>query len=403
MLYQLKKRINSPWILLLILGVMGSCKPESNNLELAKFLIDSIQSQSIPDARVEVFQISATSFNEKVLLKGKTTNINAIAKLDGHLRNQGVDFIDSITRLPDTALKGKTWGLVNLSVANIRYNPAHSAEMATQALMGTPVKVLQEQKGWFLIQTPDNYIAWTEEASIFQLTSEQMDSWKQSDRLIFLSDFGLIRESQEKNATPVSDIVAGSILAIDQPTNATGDYIAVRLPDGRRGFLQKPDIRNFREWCGQTTPDSLTLVNTAFDCLGRPYLWGGTSMKAFDCSGFTKSVFLKSGLILARDASQQVQQGSLVSRSEIWENLKAGDLLFFGRIATPELAEKATHVGMYIGNSEFIHCSGLVRINSLDSTRTNFKPYYLTNLLKAKRIIGSQDQPVSFNSHPWYN
>jgi gamma-D-glutamyl-L-lysine dipeptidyl-peptidase len=403
MLYQLKNRINSPWMLLLILGVMVSCKPKTNNLELAKFLIDSIQSQTIPDSRVEVFQISATTFNDRILLKGKTTNIDAIAKLDAHLRNQGVECIDSITRLPDPALKGKTWGLVNLSVANIRYTPAHSAEMATQALMGTPVKVLQEQKGWFLIQTPDNYIAWTEEASIVQLTSEQMDTWKQSDRLIFISDFGLLRESQEKNATPVSDIVTGSILAIDQDAKSVGEHIAVRLPDGRKGFVQESETRKFREWCDQTSPDSLALVKSAFYCMGRPYLWGGTSMKAFDCSGFTKSMYLSAGLILSRDASQQVLQGSLVARSDIWKNLKSGDLLFFGRIASPDLPEKATHVGMYIGDSEFIHCSGLVRINSLDSTRTNFKPYYLTNLLKVKRIIGSQEQPVSFRSHPWYN
>lgn len=402
MWYLLKTRISNPWIIFLILGMVGSCKPAPNNLEISRFIIDSIKSQAIADSRVEVFSITASYSGEGILLTGKTTNIEAVAKLEAQFKLQQVGYIDSIIRLPDLALGGKTWGLVTISVANMRYNPAHSAEMATQALMGTPVKVLQEENGWFLVQTPDNYIAWTESAGIAQLTQSQLDTWKTSDRLIYLADNGWILNNPGKTGHPVSDIVMGGILAIGQG-EVNGSFIPVELPDGRKGFINNSECRKYAVWSEQVISDSTALVNSAYNFLGRPYLWGGTSIKAFDCSGFTKSIYMLGGLILSRDASQQVLQGTEVPTGAIWKNLNSGDLLFFGRLATEEKPEKVSHVGMYIGDSEFIHCSGMVRVNSLDSARINFKPYYHTNLLHVKRIIGASNTPVSFISHPWYN
>ncbi len=390
----------------MICGIVVSCKPERNDLELTKFLIDSIQSQAIPDDRVEVFSIKATYVGDQILIKGKTTNSEALAKLDLALKHQQVEFIDSIIRLPDPALKGKIWGLVTLSVANLRSTPANSAEMATQALMVTPVKVLQEEDGWLLVQTPDEYIAWTQASSVVTLTQSELEKWKSSERLIYLADNCLIMNSPDKSALPVSDIVMGGILAAENGARGSGSYIPVKLPDGRTGFVLQADCKNFKLWGDEAAPDSTVLINSAFKLMGRPYLWGGTSTKGIDCSGFTKSIYMMGGLILSRDASQQVMQGLEVPLKAIWKELRSGDLLFFGRVATPELPEKVSHVGMYVGGSEFIHCSvsaGMVGVNSLDSMRTNFKPYYRTILLQVRRIIGGKAMPASFKSHDWYN
>lgn len=403
MWYLYKNSISKFFILLVFVGFVFSCKPDRNELELSKFLIDSIQSQSIPDSRIEVFSIKASYSAGGILLKGKTTNAGALMELRKMMQNQQVQIIDSIIILPDSALAGKTWGLVTVSVANLKSTPAHSAEMATQALMGTPVRVLQEENGWYLVQTPDRYIAWTESAGVAVLTSSQLDQWKSSDRVIFLSDNGLILVSPDHEAPPVSDIVAGGILNVIKSGNGTSLFITVQLPDGRKGFLSRKECKDFREWTGAVDPDSAALIRFARTQMGRPYLWGGTSVKGFDCSGFTKYIYQTGGLILSRDASQQVLQGMEVPRGAIWKDLKSGDLLFFGREATESLQERVSHVGMYIGGSEFIHCSGMVRVNSLDSTRVNYKPYYHTNLLYVKRIIGTPELPVSFASHPWYN
>jgi len=406
MWYQLKKRISSPGILLIIIGFAFSCRPERNNLELTKFLIDSIQSQAISDSRIEVFSIKASYSGNGILLKGKTTNSEALARLEAQLKVQQVEFTDSIIRLPDPALGEKTWGLVTVSVASLRSTPANSAELATQALMGTPVKVLQEENGWLLVQTPDTYIAWTQASGIVKLSKPELAKWKASERLIYLADNGLIINYADKGSLPVSDIVTGAILTADDSRKGGSSYTPVQLPDGRKGLVSSPDCTNFKSWSEQVSADSLALVKSAFNLMGRPYLWGGTSIKSFDCSGFTKCIYLTGGLILSRDASQQVLQGSEIPPEAIWKGLKSGDLLFFGRKATEESSEGVSHVGMYIGDSEFIHCSvsaGMVAVYSLDSTRTNFRSYYRTNLLHVKRIIDSQSMPVSFKSHPWYN
>jgi cell wall-associated NlpC family hydrolase len=203
-------------------------------------------------------------------------------------------------------------------------------------------------------------------------------------------------------ANPVSDLVLGSILVTGDKPSSHQEYFSVKLPDGRSGFVNGKSVMDFSLWRKHAKTDSANLVKTAIAQMGKPYLWGGTSAKGFDCSGFTKTVYQANGTILARDASQQVNQGTEVPRISIWNEIITGDLLFFGRKATGEQSERVSHVGMYIGNSEFIHCSGLVRINSLDSTHTNFKPYYLTNLLHVKRMTGGDNTPGSFINHPWY-
>lgn len=108
-----------------------------------------------------------------------------------------------------------------------------------------------------------------------------------------------------------------------------------------------------------TKPKVSGVVSIAKNYIGVPYVWGGTSPKGFDCSGFTQYVYRKAGVYLPRTSSQQGRTGTKVSKSE----LRAGDLVLF-----------PGHVGMYIGDDLFIHAPNRgesVRIDRL-STRRNF-------------------------------
>ena len=119
---------------------------------------------------------------------------------------------------------------------------------------------------------------------------------------------------------------------------------------------------------------------------------------------FTTTTYYLNGIILQRDASQQVYTGDDVDITNGLDNLKMGDLIFFGRKATETQKERATHVGIYIGNGEFIHCATSVRINSLIPEADN---YYegSVRLIRARRILGNEDADkgiTSIKHHPWY-
>lgn len=86
---------------------------------------------------------------------------------------------------------------------------------------------------------------------------------------------------------------------------------------------------------------AVSLLNYAYQFQGVPYVWGGTSPRGFDCSGFTQYVFSHFGISIGRDTYAQLGAGRRVSQSE----LQPGDLVF----------PHTGHVGIYIGNGNFIH------------------------------------------------
>lgn len=382
-------------VLSLILFQLAGCQKKEVPAELTEQL-DSVAAVMVPQHAESICDVSLSMSDGGIIIAKGETNLpeakNAVAEL---LEKSGRAWADSIRVLPDPAVVEKPWGLITVSVCNIRTKPSHAAEMATQALMGTPVKILDKRGGWLLVQTPDSYTGWTDDPAA-ELSDEEMAAWKGSDRLIYLGHTGVITDSSGET---VSDIVFGVILV---KTGARGDYWTVALPDGRTGEVRRQETDDFRKWAESATIEPQKLIRFARTFMGSPYLWGGTSTKGVDCSGFTKTIYYYGGVIMTRDASGQFRYGEEVSIDKPLETLAPGDLLYFGRVRDGK--KRITHTGMYIGDTEFMHSSGMVKINSFDSTRTNYSAYLLEILQGARRVTsftaGKGLERVS--RHTWY-
>ncbi|MCX6255616.1 MAG: C40 family peptidase [Bacteroidia bacterium] len=361
--------------------------------------IDSIAIKWIPDHREGICNVTAVIGKRgSIILRGETTIPQAKQEIIKALSNPDIVLIDSILILPDTVRNEKYRGLVSLSVINLRKQPDHSSELVSQAILGTPVLILKDENSWLLIQTPDRYIAWTEKSSIEMISRAEINKWRQAERIIFLENSGWVYTSPEESGV-VGDLVAGSIL---EKTGESKGYLKVILPDGREGFVRKNSIMDFNLWKGQVPCTEENVCRIASTFLGIPYLWGGSSSKAVDCSGFVQSVYFINGIILPRDASLQADHGLAVNLSKGYSQLKRGDLLFFG--SKGNSTSHVTHVAIYTGDGEYINSSGRVMINSLDSTRNNYNSYRENSLLAAKRIIGVENDLgiVPVIKHPWY-
>ncbi|MFN8240951.1 MAG: C40 family peptidase [Bacteroidales bacterium] len=360
--------------------------------------LDSIARKLVPDKREGVFDVRMYIKGKDMVLTGETDSREVKNAVVGFLKSKGVSYTDSLVVMPDTSEVKLPWGIVRISTCNIRASASHGAEMTTQAILGTPVRLLRYYKGWYYIQTPDLYLGWVDDDAIQPLREEMLNSWKSSDRVIFTGLFGQITDRPE-NGKPVTDVCLGNIAV---QTAKEGKYIKVLLPDGRTGYADESTWTNFRQWAVNAKPEFQGLFKTAVSMTGTPYLWGGTSVKGVDCSGFIKTVYFNNGLILSRDVSLMFPRGKVIDNFKNTDSLEPGDLLFFGSIRNGR--PRATHVGMYAGNTEFIHSSGLVRINSLDSTRANFDSYRWKTFIGARRVIGSETGrgllPVS--GHNWY-
>ncbi len=351
-------------------------------------IIDEVRIKFAPDKRTSIFDVSFSVDNENLLLKGEVSDLNFKEKLIERLRSTtDLKIIDSIETLPSKKVGKKIYGIVNLSVCNIRSKPEHPAELSTQALMGTPIKIYKEHSGWYLIQTPDEYLGWVDEDGIALKTSEEMKDWTKSSKLIFTNHFGFIYS--DKNFTTVlSDVVAGNIF---EKIGQSKKYYEIRLPDGRKGFVKIEEAQELNSWLSRLSYNPEKVIEFAKNMMGFPYLWGGTSVKGFDCSGYMKTIFFMNGLILPRDANQQALVGDEVELDEEFSKVKAGDLIFFGRRGNEMRPERITHVGIYIGDKKFLHSSGRVRLDSFDKNDENYNEYRLHTIVRIKRIFSNQE------------
>lgn len=353
----------------------------------------------IPDNREDLYQVHFRMDQSMMIASGETTNPSAKKSLLALLQNPAYTLVDSVRILPDNSIDKESWGLVRVSVCNIRTAPGDYAEMSTQAIMGTPVRLLKKSRSWVFVQTPDRYLGWVDDDAIYRTDSTGLDTWRKAKKIIYLPLTGTGIDPGTREA--VTDLVAGNILKLEELTK--DGYIA-SIADGRRLLIPAADAMDFDLWKNRSKPDEASIANCARSLMGRPYLWGGTSPKGVDCSGFVKTVYFLNGIILARDASLQFRHGAFSDPKDGYEKLKPCDLVFFGKKADGEHPAKATHVGLYLGNGDYINSSGMVKIDSFDPQHKNYSKKRADAWLGGRTILGSEGEKgiILIRDHPWY-
>jgi cell wall-associated NlpC family hydrolase len=300
-----------------------------------------------------------------------------------------------------TSVFSQEYGVVNISVCNLRRTADFDAEMVSQALLGTPVHVLETSTNgnpWPQVQTPDNYTGWVHYAGITRMSFEQYHAWNAAPKVVVTALFGLVKEKADGKSATLSDVVAGDRLKY---LGKKGCWLKVEFPDGRTGFIHKSEAKTEADWRRSLDQSPEAILASAKSMLGFPYLWAGMSPKGMDCSGFVRTALFMHDIIIPRDCSQIYLTGERITDRA---QLVPGDLVFFGRYRE-DGSPRPTHVGFYIGNGRFLHSMGLVQIGSFEPSDPYYDAYNTGRYLFGDRILPYINQHEGLNTtltNPYY-
>lgn len=343
----------------------------------------TVKKEYIPDTRLGIYDIKCAAMHKTVTLTGSTTSTEAKKALIDRLKAANYTVVDSVRLLPDASLGEKSYGVVDLSVCNIRSTNDFSAEMSLQGLMGTPVRVLDD-KSFYRIQTPDLYIGWVLHSGVTPMTKAEYEAWNRAEKIIVTSHYGFTYSKPDMQSQTVSDVVSGDRL---KWIGTEGDFYKVAYPNGRTAYISKTISATEREWRSNLKQDAASIIKTAYTLMGVPYVWGCNSAKGVDCSGFVRTVLYLHDIIIPRDASQMAYIGQHIDIAPECSNLQPGDLVFFGRKAENGKKEHVSHVALYVGNQRFIHSMGDVHESSFNPADANYDAYNLNRRLHAVRFL----------------
>lgn len=274
----------------------------------------------------------------------------------------------------------KRMAVVEFSTSYLRLKPDYESLLETQELMGTVVEIVGEQSYWREVVTPQPYRAWCTDQGLVEMSADELKAYEEAPKVMFCDLYGHIYKEPSMDSPTICDLVGGDLLRLTTVKDNTdkalkkalkGRWTKVMLPSGKTGFVPSKQLKlhkGFRSISmGEGSAESISsetteaIIAQAEKLLGVPYLWGGMSAKGVDCSGLVRISHIMNGILLPRNASQQVKCGERVEL----DNLERGDLVFFGTPATDEKPMRITHVGIYLGENKIIHSSHRVRINSL--------------------------------------
>lgn len=298
-------------------------------------------------------------------------------------------------------------GTVTVYALNIRKGPGTSYSRIGGLVEGQKVTVIgTASNGWYKIKTssgkvgyvcPD-YLKVSEKESTNNNSSDKssayvVKSYSKISKVGKVTTSTLrLRKGPSTSYGIKRNIYKGYVVGIQKQysngwykvklKNGTTGYVSgayLKITSGTSADLKSGSSTSGNNNNGSTNVSSKTqaVVNMVKRQVGKPYVYGASGPSSFDCSGLTYYCYKNAaGIYLNRSSAAQASNGRYVSKS----NLKPGDLVFFNSGTS-----RIRHVGMYVGNGQFIHSPSpgkTVRYESLYSS------YYKKTYVTARRIIG---------------
>lgn len=318
--------------------------------------LETLRARHAPDPRLAVWEILVETAPDAVHLTGAVSSDEALGDVEALARELAAR--SSVRRLPAAGLEGGIRAIAARSLAHLRSEPRHGAELVSQMILGEEALVLRARGEWLQLRTADPYVAWvhrgsvvreapTDEAAFHMRLDERRPP---EDRWVVTARAPRALAEPAPFAPPVADLVQGGIVEV---ADSRGRFARVVLPDGVSGWLERGDLVPAGRLLERFTPTGRAILDHGAQFLGLPYLWGGTSEKGFDCSGFVQRIFGLHGARLPRDSDQQAALGERVEPGPDWGGVVDGDLAFFSEREDG----RATHVGILVEGGRMLHAS----------------------------------------------
>ena len=261
--------------------------------------------------------------------------------------------------------------LVNANALNLRSAPNTGAQVLSVVYNKQPVIVEDIQNDyWFKVicNGTEGY-----------MSGDYLDFYETLDANlgtgVIKGSSVRLRASASLNGQILGNYNSGTKLTI---LGVSGEWYKVSL-SGTTGYVHSDYVTLDQQAAAASTAYTTgqKLVDTAMQYIGVPYVWAGTSPKGFDCSGLVFYCCKENGIDINRTAASIYSNGTYVERSQ----LQPGDAICFTNGSYSSIG----HVGLYIGNGEFVHASsgsGCVTTNSLSEN------YYNNHYYGARRLVG---------------
>jgi len=349
-----------------IMTIVQTIRPSGDlPLEQAAWFCDMFRRTSLTDATTVYFNPQVSIEEGDVVLRGATTAPALAGTLERALKRAGIERVRNEMRcLPENGrLDGHRFAAVTVSTARTYSRPSDLGNVQTQLLYGELLWLLDHRDGWYLVHASDGYWGWVRQEAVRIIEPSQFESLLNSKQAAVLKTI-------EISGTQVP---AGARLPLVVQTPWD---ISIRTPLGEAAVVPSGSVRVIDDFA-TTRPR----IMPALEMLYVPYVFGARSPLGLDCSGMVNNLFDRSGLPIARDATQQFLSGKLVATRWYRDTIRPGDRLYF-----LDNYGKIFHTGIAISSTHFVHSSPpAVQISSLQKGDRLYEQYWDQCFVGAKR------------------